>query len=320
MAADTLDLCARTIACNGADIEPQCRALAIGAPAPLAVVRVPVSAWDPPLRVEVWRRKGGGAEEIGGDLVVVQDGWLCGGTKARVLPALLRLPRFRGVKEFVYASPPYGGAQIALGWAARALRSQGAGEEMGGPRITVFVAAVADVSAAPGGRRTAMAPYTRVAATLGAHVVLVHDTPPNRYERVVAAALAHVRSRPHRAVLLRSGLDYPEVTATITATARRVREVFGEFDECWCAAGSGTLVRGLQRSGVARRYYAVCVFGVCPDIGAATPVVVPEAVLPFEAPAPPSEIPPFPSASRYDAKVWKYAARRPGSVLYWNVM
>lgn len=44
-----------------------------------------------------------------GKILVVRDDLVPGGTKARVLPDLLR-----GGQEYVYASPAYGYAQIAL--------------------------------------------------------------------------------------------------------------------------------------------------------------------------------------------------------------
>ena len=49
------------------------------------------------------------------DMVVVRDDLLCGGTKSRVLyPYLINSGLANKYSEFIYVSPSYGGAQIAL--------------------------------------------------------------------------------------------------------------------------------------------------------------------------------------------------------------
>src|ERR1700677_1542679 len=60
-----------------------------------------------------------------GKVLVIRDDYLEGGTKRRVIPQLLV-----GGKEFVYASPAQGYAQLALAYACRDY----------GYRATVFVA------------------------------------------------------------------------------------------------------------------------------------------------------------------------------------
>ncbi len=53
------------------------------------------------------------------EIVVVRDDLVAGGTKRRVLPSILI-----GADEFVYASPAYGYAQIALAYSCAALGRQ----------------------------------------------------------------------------------------------------------------------------------------------------------------------------------------------------
>ena len=48
------------------------------------------------------------------EIVVIRDDLLCGGTKSRVAYPFIENLVSKGYKEFVYVSPWYGGAQIAL--------------------------------------------------------------------------------------------------------------------------------------------------------------------------------------------------------------
>src|SRR5579872_7081584 len=154
-------------------------------------------------------------------------------------------------------------------------------------------------------------PFTKIAQRLGATILFC---PPDR--SLESFAQNYVQSKSN-AILLRSGFDYPEVKKNLAYLAHKVVDYFGHFDECWCAAGSGTLIRGLQSNqhqpALAKRYFAVCVFQECPPIDKAKGVI---PFLPFPEPVEDNEKPPFPSALRYDAKVWKYIRNRPGKILF----
>lgn len=220
-------------------------------------------------------------ERVGG-LLVVRDDLIEGGTKVRfMLPALEPLRQ----EEFVYASPAYGYAQVALAVTARAL----------GKRATVFVAKRRDLH-----RRTLEA------QGLGAKVVEV----PNGYMSVVKArASAYAAERG--AYLVPFGADMP---AAIEALAACARQLELRPTEVWCAAGSGVLTRALQLAWPEAHHHAVRV-GAEPTAGAARVWEAPER---FEQDA--REPPPFPSCSNYDAKVWRFLRRcaAPGA-LFWNV-
>jgi len=215
-----------------------------------------------------------------GGVLVVRDDLLPGGTKRRALPVLLG-----AASEYVYASPVYGYAQVALAHVAREA----------GKRATIFCA--------QRGRRHAR---TEEAVAAGARIVEV----PYGYLSVVRA-----RARAYCAVtgaqLLPFGLDTPAFLDALAAVARRLpvrpREV-------WCVAGSGVLTRALQRAWPAARFFAVQV-GAVPAAGAAAVLIAPER---FEGDA--REPPPFPSCSNYDAKAWRFVRRQaaPGA-LFWNV-
>lgn len=196
----------------------------------------------------------------------------------RVLPSM-------GAREFVYASPAYGYAQMALAYACRDL----------GLQATVFVA-----------KRNTPHSRTLEAHRAGAKVVQV---PYGYLSNVQAKARAYAAQVG--AALVPFGLDDPRF---IAALAEEARCTGLEPAEVWCAAGSGVLARGLQQGWPAARVFAVRV-GADPQLGRATRIDAPEK---YEHPA--RMPPPFPSCPEYDAKVWQFASRRaaPGAV-FWNV-
>lgn len=213
---------------------------------------------------------------------VVRDDLIPGGTKQRVIPAFLEA---YGAREYVYASPAYGYAQIALAHACASL----------GLRATVFVA-----------KRNTPHPRTAEAARAGAKVLQV---PYGYLTNVQAKARAYAAQTG--AHLLPFGFDFPEFVEGLAEVARATGLRPGEV---WCAAGSGTLSRALQIAWPEARHHAVQV-GATPNVGRATLHVCPQ---PFEQDA--RLRPPFPSCSNYDAKVWAFIMRiaEPGA-LFWNV-
>src|SRR5262245_39234083 len=117
-------------------------------------------------------------------IVVVRDDQFPGGTKARVLPAI-----FNGAREYVYASPVQGYAQVALAYAAQAA----------GVQATIFCA-----------ERRVLHARTQEAQAAGARIVPV----PCGYMTVVRK-----RARDYCAVsgahLLPFGLDAPGFIAAL---------------------------------------------------------------------------------------------------------
>lgn len=212
--------------------------------------------------------------------LVVRDDLIAGGTKRRVLPVLMD-----SGDEFVYASPVYGYAQIALAHTAAAL----------GKRATIFCA-----------KRAQLHARTLEANRAGAKIVQV----PHGYLSVVRSQ-ARQYCAHSGATLLPFGLDTP---AFIDALAGVARALPVTPRDVWCVAGSGVLVRALQMAWPAATFHAVAV-GAKPQVGSAQLYRAPEA---FEADA--KEPPPFPSCPNYDAKAWAFMKRgaTPGA-LFWNV-
>lgn len=215
-----------------------------------------------------------------GKIIVVRDDLLPGGTKSRVIPALLS-----GASEFVYASPAYGYAQVALAHACRAA----------GFAATIFTA-----------KRNELHPRTREAKDAGAKIVMV---PHGYLSNVQAKAKAYAAATG--AKLLPFGLDVPEMAAGLRAVAESVDYVPSEV---WTVAGSGTLSRALQAAWPEARFYAVQV-GAEPKAGRAEVLKASEK---FEQDA--RMKPPFPSCSNYDAKAWAFIQSRASEgALFWNV-
>lgn len=215
-----------------------------------------------------------------GGFLIVRDDLIPGGTKRRVLDRLLV-----GADEFVYASPAYGYAQIALAYACQAL----------GKQATIFTA-----------KRKVLHPRTVEARAAGAKVVMV---PTGYLSNVQAKARGYAAAVG--ACLLPFGFDTPAFVDALAGVAADLPLV---PDEVWAVAGSGTLARALRLAWPAAR---LCVVQV------GKPVVVAGARLyvaleSFEDDA--RARPPFPSCSNYDAKVWRFMQQHAATgALFWNV-
>jgi hypothetical protein len=225
-------------------------------------------------------------QEIKPNIFVVRDDHLAGGTKRCYADQLIR-----GHNEVVYASPAYGGAQIAIAHSAKEQQVC----------ATIFVA-----------KRKKPHARTKEAHAAGAKIVQV----PNGYlSNVKAKAKAYCEATG--AHLLPFGLETETAFEAIADRARFVASAVGDLDELWSVAGSGVLTRGLQRGFKVKKTYAVQVGRKLSkrDVGNAHILVCPQA---FEDDA--KHPPPFPSCSNYDAKAYEPFIRiGTGKRLLWNV-
>lgn len=215
-----------------------------------------------------------------GRIMVVRDDLLPGGTKRRVLPALLN-----GASEYVYASPAYGYAQIALAYTCAEM----------GYQATIFTA-----------KRKMLHKRTQEAKDAGAKIVLIST---GYLSNVQAKAKAYAEAVG--ATLLPFGFDSESFITELASVAQSLpihpREV-------WTVAGSGTLTRALQMAWGDAVFHAVRI-GKAPNVGVARAYT---AVEDFEQDA--KVIPPFPSCSNYDAKAWRFIQQEAGEgALFWNV-
>lgn len=214
---------------------------------------------------------------------IVRDDLVLGGTKRR---ALDRVFAKHEAEAFVYATPAFGFAQIAIALAARDA----------GKKAVIVVA-----------KRAVRHPRTSLAVASGAEIV---EVGPAGYLSVVqkrARDLAVERGY----CLLPFGLDDP---VFIDAIAEVALDTGKSPSEVWSVAGSGVLTRGLQQAWPAAEFHAVQV-GKSPNAGRAKVYVAPEK---FEKDA--EILPPFPSCENYDAKAWRFMRElaSPGA-LFWNV-
>lgn len=217
-------------------------------------------------------------------ITVVRDDLYPGGTKARFLGAF-----FAGAKEVVYASPAEGGAQTALAQVAAGL----------GKQATIFVA-----------QRAEPHPRALMAKSLGARVCMVS---PGYLTVVQARAKAYCKATG--AFLVPFGADTPLAHEAIAAAAAATQL---DPDEVWCAAGSGTLARGLAKAWPrARRFVVQVGRTLSAEEVAGAKIIV--ARQPFGAAS--KAMVPFPSDPHYDAKAWEIAKAQhgPGRVVFWNV-
>lgn len=224
-------------------------------------------------------------------VTVLRDDLLPGGTKSRFIKSLIPA----GAKEVVYASPVYGGFQIALAAACKDL----------GVQATIFCA-----------HRNKPHENTLIAKSHGAKIMQVR----NGYLTNVEAK-ARTYCQQTGAHKLKFGADYPEAIAAIAETMQEISKAMGgEPDQVWCAWGSGTLTRGISAGTQKAEIHAVIV-GMEPK-DRPERVTFHQSGFTFDKPYKGMHRAPFPSMPNYDAKAWAAlrAARPPGKILFWNVL
>lgn len=241
----------------------------------------------------------------GQEIIIIRDDLLCGGAKTRVLETSLRQDYPANTEEYVYVSRPFGYEQVTLAYSV--LRLNMTNKKTGGKmkRAVIFL----NPSSQEEGNLD-----SRLAKELGAEVVFVPTS-----KNVQEEAQKYVSEKPNR-VLLPQGFKSENLIKNIGKIAEKIRNKFGVFDEAFSSIGSGTLQLGLQQGGLAKSYYGVCVYGDgnCPaELGSATPI---PPTVPFDAPVPVEQAPPFSSSLHYDAKVWTFIQNRPGKILFYNVL
>lgn len=217
-------------------------------------------------------------------LLIVRDDLIDGGTKRRVIHTLFDQQH----DEYVYASPVFGYAQVALAYACRDA----------GKKAVIFCA-----------KRKQLAPLTQEAADAGA---IIHEVPAGYLVVVQARARDYCAANP-AALLLPFGLNDPRMVAALADVARTL-PLAAPPTEVWTILGSGTLSRALQQAWPGATFFGVKV-GAEPDPGRAKIWTAAEK---YERKA--EWPPPFPSCSNYDAKAWRYLKGFASEgALFWNV-
>lgn len=243
-------------------------------------------------------------------IYVLRDDLLPGGTKSILIDSLVNV--CDNVNEIVYASPCYGGFQIALSIFCK----------NNNKKATIFCA-----------KRKVRHPNTEICVQNDANVVEV----PYGYLSVVEKhAREYVRAREPGVVLkIAFGANSPESINIIASRAKRVIETFYTTygtppHEIWCAVGSGTLISGIIQSvdEIQGTASPLKIYGVqvgkefkCSNSPNVTIIVYPK---PFEY-ASKLKVN-FPSMPNYDLKAFemciKYNANSDENkkILFWNVL
>jgi hypothetical protein len=187
-----------------------------------------------------------------------------------------------------------------VGWAAISLAKLG---KMYNKRVILF---------APACRLPSK--HQQVAMELGADM---------RFYRVAAmpnlAKEAQTFAEKHQYMYAPLGLRHPLVTAAIVATAEKLAAKHGVPKQVWCAMSTGVLSRGLQIAWPKAEHHGVAVARNI-QRGERGNAIIHSHPYNFTQDEMPALRPPFPSATNYDAKVWRFmAAEARAGAWMWNV-
>ena len=225
-------------------------------------------------------------EEFDG-IRVVRDDLLDGGTKRRAFT--MYVASRPDVKEFVYASPRQGYAQLSLAYACHDL----------GRKCTVTV---------PKGEKTWL---TIEAEKLGCNIIQV----PMGYLSNIQHK-ARVYCEETESHLIPFGGDHPII---IEAMTRAALSLDIQPKEVWTVMSSGVLSRGLQNAWPDAKVYGVQI-GHNPteeEMGRAETF---RSKYTFQQECKKDERPPFPSSLTYDSKAWTFIKEKATEgALFWNV-
>ena len=255
------------------------------------------------LTVEVEPLKAGRHE-----VFVVRDDRLGGGTKERACLPFLQELMSEGASEFYYASPFCGFAQVALAKSARELKVP----------CTIF----AERDKRYDDQRAH--DFTKAAADFGADIVLVEDL------KSAIAGSARAASLSATAFDIPLGFDHPyfhrNFKRALGDAWTKVQAQVGEpLQRVWLPLGSGTFAKCMRQVVPADVELCLVDVGVLGSqdqrIRAASDLPLTSyhrAVMQFSEPC--SHVPPIPSNTHYDAKLWTFLVSEARERdLWWNV-
>lgn len=251
---------------------------------------------------------------------VLRDDLLPGGTKSILLDSILDPQK----KYYVYASPVYGGFQIALAKYVKALNDSIAQSKYRttAKKAVIFTAARKDY-------------HDNTIEVIRNEGEVIHV--PNGYLSVTQARAREFCDRNKLAQYIEFGAKTNKAKEVLIDRVKQVISHFkaingngNEPDEIWCAIGSGLLFESIV---AATSKTCVCGVIVGKDYKANQDVINthyygsirPRTALfrydrSFDKPA--RIKPPFPSMSNYDAKTWEICQQTATgkNILFWNVL
>lgn len=220
---------------------------------------------------------------------VVRDDLLDGGTKRRGFNVYLE--SFPDVKEWVYASPRQGYAQLSLAYACRDL----------GKKATVTI---------PQGEHYWL---TDEAIRLGANII---EVPMGFLTNIQAKAKRYVEEH-EGASLIPFGGDHPIIIEAMKNVALSLD--IEPPKEIWTVMSSGVLSRGLQLAWPNAKVYGVQIGHNTTEreMGRAETF---RSKYKFHQECKEHDRPPFPSSLTYDSKAWEFIKEHASEgALFWNV-
>lgn len=226
---------------------------------------------------------------------VVRDDLLEYGSKIRFIDSLIKdLPQ----NEIVFGSSPrWGYGQISLSYVCKKYNK----------KFTLFLA------------EGQFHEYTKRALELGANIIQV---PMGFLATTQKRARDYVAEDAESRFLFPIGIEHPSVLDAIKDTASSTG--FNP-DHVWTASSSGTLHRGLSMAWPNAEIHAVSV-GHAMDERQRGRAIIHECKYKFQQVPKKHELPPFPAAAHYEAKVWKILQetysiedRKRLKILLWNV-
>ena len=230
-------------------------------------------------------------------IFVLRDDLLPGGTKSILIKSIIESAPYKN--EFVYASPVYGGFQVALSAYCK----------QEGKKTTIFCA-----------KRNTLHPNTIKCLEYGANVIQV----PYGYLSVVekqARLYCKGNANIEKIVFGASSIENEDLLT------QRTLEVFKQLgkepDEIWCAIGSGTLITGISRACKTAKVYGVQVGAEFIPKEGINNIQIIKYEKPFDKPSKLKA--PFPSMENYDLKAYEKCIEHNKSmssdkcVLFWNV-
>lgn len=228
------------------------------------------------------------------NITVIQDAFLACGMKSRfVVGSLMTLSS--DVESVYYGGSPYGHVNLALAQAARWLEPTGK---------KLMITCVIDEY-----YRKNPPPFLRLAEDLGARVVYTNDIQGFLLEKA-----KDLKTYIYRGT--------PEFAHQVTELTKLIAQKHGIFDEFWYTPGTGATGLAIREAGIAIRYVGVVVNLAKPPVLSGFDII--DSGLNIDDVPRRINMPPYTSASNFDAKVWKplstYAKAHPTKrFLVWNM-